>query len=143
MKQRIREQVQHISGRSERHHGSPNKERSQTRMQIMGEAGIDCRRANYADKRQEAREGNDTAFVALLGPMLDECVDGHNKESASEAQSTEQKQHLSKGQPVNGDHQGKQRHANGPERDQAILDFSRGKQSGSITSYSDANRQSG
>src|SRR5258708_26251438 len=75
--------------------------------------------------------------------MLDQRINGNNKESAGKAKKGEQHDYLNKGQPLEGNRQRKNRHADRPEWYQAIFDLAGRKKSCGHAPKADANGKRG
>src|SRR5260370_39416685 len=73
--------------------------------------------------------------------MLNQGVDGNDKESTCKTECSQKEEHLKKGQSMEGNGQSKHRHANGAKRDEAVLNLSRRKQAGGVAPDADANGQ--
>src|SRR5260370_15019785 len=73
--------------------------------------------------------------------MLNQGVDGNDKESTCKTECSQKERHLKKGQSMEGNGQRNHRHANGAKRDEAVLNLSRRKQAGGVAPDADANGQ--
>src|SRR5882762_4629371 len=80
--------------------------------------------------------------MAFLGTVLDQRVDRNDKESPGKTQCPQKNQHLKKSQSVHRDGERKCRHADGPERNKAVLDLSSRKKAGGIAPNANANGKS-
>src|SRR4029077_8517501 len=127
----------------EGHDRGPNKERTESDMQVVSQSGIEGRRRDNAHEGEKIRESDHAAFVVFLWPVLDERIDGNNKEAAGKAERSEQDHYLNKGEPMRGDRQGKNRHANRAEWYQTVFNLPGGKEPGGYAPEADADGEGG
>src|SRR5258705_3555690 len=112
-------------------------------MVIVCEPRIDSWGCDYAHEREEIRECNDPALVVFVRSMLNQRVNGDDKKPAGKAKKGEQHDYLNKGQPLEGNRQRKNRHADRPEWYQAIFDLAGRKKSCGHAPKADANGKRG
>src|SRR5579859_614355 len=104
----------------------------------MRKSGIDCGSSDDSDKRQPVCKSDNASFFVFIGPMLDQRIDGNDEESTRKSERGQQQNHLKKCQSMQGYGKSKQRHADGSERNEAILDLPRGKQARGVAAKADA-----
>src|SRR5215831_382307 len=97
----------------------------------------------YADERVEIGCRDDTAFVLLFGPMLDESVDRNDEEPSGEPQQGKKDHYGDEANAVEGQQRAKDGHADGAEGDQAVFDLASGEITGGEAANTDANGYGG
>src|SRR5690242_20608659 len=106
-------------------------------MEILRKQGGNSGGESDADKREEVCGGDGSAFVLLLGPMLDEGVNGNDEKTAREAQGSQQNENLLESKIGQGQKRAEYRHPHRTEGNQAVLDVVSGKIAGGKTADAD------
>ena len=141
--ERIWEQVQNIPRGGQRRSRSPEENCRRAQMRQMCRGIIDDRREPDSNERQQVCRADHAALFLLLGPMLNQGIDGNDEEAGSESERRQKQKHSQKGETMPRKEKSKNGHAHCAERNQAVFDLSAGEIPSRETPHSDAHRHGG
>ncbi len=106
--------------------------------------GVLCHRLRgNSHERKQIRSGEDSAFRRRIGTMLNQGIDGNDKEAGKKSERCEQHRYRVIGKPVAEEQRRNDGHADHSQRNQSVFDFISGKIAGGHAAERDAHRNRG